>query len=173
MREPNATASGGGCRRRGHWSGCRAWADMGGGTNRRPPWRLRGLASERVLGRRVRVATTRRSRLLGLTLLRRDLAGSGLLLPRCRAVHTLGMRFAIDVLFLDDGARPLRVERGVLPGRFLVERRAAAVLELPAEAGFEQRDRRWALTPTAARQAAGGGTAPGPGVGRCDESRKR
>ena len=48
------------------------------------------------------VATTVSSRLLGLALLRREHAGAGLLIPRCRSVHTFGMRFPIDVLFLDE-----------------------------------------------------------------------
>jgi uncharacterized protein len=39
-------------------------------------------------------------RLVGLAGLARPAAGAGLLLPRCRCVHTLGMRFRIDVVFL-------------------------------------------------------------------------
>ena len=50
-----------------------------------------------LLGLEVPVATTRLSRLLGLALLRRRRAGAGLLIPRCRSVHTFGMRFPLDL----------------------------------------------------------------------------
>lgn len=54
-----------------------------------------------------------------------------LLLPGCRSVHTLGMRFPIDILFLDHRGEVIRSERGVGAGRLLYERRATAVLEVP------------------------------------------
>jgi len=50
-------------------------------------------------------------------LLRRDGSEGALLLPGCRSVHTLGMRFAIDVAFLDRRGRvvatvtPMRRQR--------------------------------------------------------------
>jgi uncharacterized membrane protein (UPF0127 family) len=80
----------------------------------------------------VPVAVTLLSRLLGLSLLRPGRAGEGLLIPRCRSVHTFGMRFAIDVVFLDRGRAPLAVCPAVPANRVLRDRRAAAVLELPA-----------------------------------------
>ena len=99
---------------------------------RRGPRRFRGLPWARVAGRRVPVAERPLARLLGLTLLRRDRAGPGLLIPRCRSVHTFGMRFAIDVVFLDRSRQPISRRAAVPPGRIVFERRAAAVLELPA-----------------------------------------
>ena len=83
---------------------------------------------------RVPVAVTLLSRLLGLALLRPERAGEGLLIPRCRSVHTFGMRFRLDLIFLDDAASPVSVRRQVPPRRVAVERRARAVLELPATA---------------------------------------
>jgi len=80
----------------------------------------------------VPVAATRSSRLLGLALLDRDDAGPGLLIPRCRCVHTFGMRFPLELLFLDAAAQPVSVRRRVPPRRVALERRARAVLELPA-----------------------------------------
>lgn len=78
------------------------------------------------------VALTLPSRLLGLALLRPERAGSGLLIPRCRSVHTFGMRFALRVVFLDGELAPLSVRETVPPRRIVREPRAAAVLELPA-----------------------------------------
>lgn len=40
--------------------------------------------------------------------------------PRCRAIHTVGMRFPIDVAFLGRDGRPVRLARAVPPGRLLV-----------------------------------------------------
>lgn len=78
------------------------------------------------------MAVTLRSRLLGLALLGSAGAGEGLLIPRCRSVHTFGMRFAIDVLFLDRERRTLAIRRAVPRNRIVREPGAAAVLELPA-----------------------------------------
>ena len=85
-----------------------------------------------ILGFTVPVATSMSSRLLGLALLRRGRAGPGLLIPRCRSVHTFGMRFPLDLVFLDFELREVSLRRAVRPGRVAFERRAQAVLELPA-----------------------------------------
>jgi uncharacterized membrane protein (UPF0127 family) len=44
------------------------------------------------------------------------------------------MRFRLDLVFLDEAARPVTVHRRVPPRRLALERRARAVLELPSEA---------------------------------------
>jgi uncharacterized protein len=95
------------------------------------PLRFRRLPTADVASRRVPVAVTLLSRLLGLALLRAERAGDGLLIPRCRSVHTFGMRFAIHVVFLDAALDPVAVRGGVPPNRVLHEPRAAAVIELP------------------------------------------
>lgn len=97
--------------------------------------RLRPLPRRQVLGREVRVAIGFRARLLGLALLPRATAGAGLLIPRCAGVHTFGMRFGLDLVFLDGEGRALAVRRRVPPRRFAWHRGAAAVLEIPSEGG--------------------------------------
>ncbi len=104
-----------------------------------PARRLRDLPSTTVLGQEVRVATGFRARLLGLSHLDREQAGSGLLIPRCSGVHTFGMRFALDLVFLDREDRICSVRREVQPRRFVSVRRASAVLELPAESAICER----------------------------------
>ena len=59
-------------------------------------------------------------------------AGPGLLIPDCRSVHTFGMRFDLDLLFLDGNGRVTELRRSVPPFRFVRCRAAAAVLELPS-----------------------------------------
>jgi uncharacterized membrane protein (UPF0127 family) len=99
--------------------------------------RLRPLPRQRVCGHTVPVATGWRSRLLGLAGLDREAAGPGLLIPRCAGVHTFGMRFALDLVFLDRRGRPLALRRALPPRRLAWQRGAAAVLELPAGKGGE------------------------------------
>src|SRR5512133_707915 len=97
--------------------------------------RLRRLPRTELLGREVAVARGMRARLLGLALLPREHAGAGLLIPRCRSVHTFGMRFALDLVFLDADGGSLCEARGVPPRRIVRCGAAAAVLELPAGMG--------------------------------------
>ena len=95
------------------------------------PRRFRGLPRIAVAGRRVPVAATGLSRLLGLALLRPERAGHGLLIPGCRSVHTFGMRFPLHVVFLDRRLVPVSVRGSLSPNRIAREPRAWAVLELP------------------------------------------
>jgi uncharacterized membrane protein (UPF0127 family) len=70
--------------------------------------------------------------LLGLAF-RRDLpADEALRIPRCRSVHTFGMRFPLDVIFLDAAGRPVRVVSDVPPFRVVSCRGADAVVETRA-----------------------------------------
>ena len=46
--------------------------------------------------------------------------GEGMLFPRCNAIHTVGMKFPIDVAFLGRDGRPVKLVRSVPPGRLLV-----------------------------------------------------
>jgi hypothetical protein len=60
-------------------------------------------------------------------------AGQGLWIVPCQGVHTLGMRFAIDVIYLDAENRVVHIEENVRPWRITpVRLEAATVLELPS-----------------------------------------
>jgi uncharacterized membrane protein (UPF0127 family) len=85
-----------------------------------------------VLGFDVPVVETRRARLLGLAFLDQEEAGEGLFIPRCRSVHTFGMRFPLDLVFLDSESRVIRLRRAVPPWRIVRCSEAASVLELPS-----------------------------------------
>jgi uncharacterized protein len=99
--------------------------------------RLRELSRRPVLGRTIPVATGVHSRLLGLAGLSRAEAGEGLLIPRCASVHTFGMRFELDLVFLDRDGRVLAVRRRVPPRRVAWQRGAGAVVEMPTVEGGE------------------------------------
>lgn len=77
-------------------------------------------------------ARTPWARLIGLLGRRHLPSGCGLLLSACMAVHTLGMRRPIDVVFLDVFGQVLSVERHVTAGRVLWCPRSSAVIEFAA-----------------------------------------
>jgi uncharacterized membrane protein (UPF0127 family) len=79
----------------------------------------------------IRVARSPWSRLLGLAF-REPPPDTALLLPRCRSVHTFGMRFALDLVWLDAAGRVLAIDEGVRPWRVRVCRDAVAVVEVAA-----------------------------------------
>jgi uncharacterized membrane protein (UPF0127 family) len=99
--------------------------------------RLRRLGVATALGREVPVAVGLQARLLGLAFLDRVEAGPGLLIPRCSSVHTFGMRFSLDLYFLDESLSPLAVHREIPARRVISHRGASAVLEIPAAEGGE------------------------------------
>ncbi len=76
--------------------------------------------------------STLAARLLGLAFLGSIPPGHALFIPDCRSIHTFGMRFPIDVAFLDAAGRVIRVERAVGPGRVLLGRGACAGVEARA-----------------------------------------
>jgi uncharacterized membrane protein (UPF0127 family) len=99
--------------------------------------RFRDLRVDCVLGLEVPVATNLRSRLLGLAYLDCAEAGTGLLIPRCSCVHTFGMRFDLDLYFLDARRKVVAARRALRPRRVAFCGEAAAVLEVPARQGGE------------------------------------
>src|ERR1044072_4619446 len=100
--------------------------------------RLESLPTARLGGLRPRVAVGPRARLLGLAFLDAGEVGDGLVTPRCASVHTFGMRFPLDLVFLgrrggeEDRPTVVGVRSGVPPRRLVWCRGAVAVLELPA-----------------------------------------
>jgi len=94
-------------------------------TARLEPLPVRELAGGLTLVR----ADTPLARLRGLAGLREIDARTGLELPRCRSVHTLGMRFALDLIWLDGDGAVVRVDRAVPPHHLRSCRQARSVVE--------------------------------------------
>jgi uncharacterized membrane protein (UPF0127 family) len=64
--------------------------------------------------------------------------GSGLWIVPCHGVHTLGMGFPIDVVYLDRVMTVIHIQHNVQPWRFApVRAQAASVLELPCRTAVE------------------------------------
>ena len=81
------------------------------------------------------VARGVRRRLLGLAWRRHPPDDCALLFPHCRSVHTFGMLFAIDVVFLDSSGAVVRIATSLRPGRVVLCRGAAAAVEVRAGEG--------------------------------------
>ena len=87
------------------------------------------------LARRAQIARSLRERLVGL--LGRSVLpeGAGLILLACHSIHTVGMQFAIDAVFVDDRWTVLRIAKALPPWRMSpMVWGAVAVVELPAGA---------------------------------------
>jgi len=64
--------------------------------------------------------------------------GSGLWIVPCHGIHTLGMGFPIDVLYLDQELKVVGIQPEVRPWRFVpVLQQATSVLELPCGTAAE------------------------------------
>lgn len=88
-----------------------------------------------TLATNMTIAATFLTRLRGLLGTRPEEfgAGAGLWIFPSKGVHALGMRFAIDAVYLDRNYHVVHCECGLRPGRLgAVCKQAAGVLELPA-----------------------------------------
>jgi uncharacterized membrane protein (UPF0127 family) len=95
---------------------------------------LRNRRHGRFLAETIEAAFDSASRRRGL--LGRDgmIDGSALIIAPCQAIHTFGMRFAIDVVFANKDGLVLKCCPAVRPGRLAGCFSAFAVIELPAGA---------------------------------------
>lgn len=84
-----------------------------------------------LVGERIRVAESGLTRAVGLLGERELQPGDGLIIVPSQGVHTVGMRFPIDVVILDGEWKVIAVRHNLLPYRMTrLFWNAAAVLEL-------------------------------------------
>jgi hypothetical protein len=100
---------------------------------------LRNERTGEALATEVEVAMTRAQRRKGLLGRDRLDPSQALVIAPCFAIHTAFMRFAIDVVFVDDDGFAVRVVRELPPWRIAVAPQASSVVELPA-GGLEHHD---------------------------------
>lgn len=85
-----------------------------------------------TLAERAEVADTSRKRRTGLLKHDRLPPGEGLWIAPCEAVHTFGMRFPIDVVFLTRRRKVLKLRKHMIARRISFHLLAHSVLELPS-----------------------------------------
>ena len=86
-----------------------------------------------IVASRVGVARSIPARTRGLMFARSLADDEGLLIDPCGSIHMFFMRFALDVLYVDQFDRVVRTQRGIKPWRVgpLYTRGAKYVIELP------------------------------------------
>ena len=85
------------------------------------------------LAGRLRAAHTHWTRLRGLLGAEPLAPGEGLWIKPSRRIHMFGMRYALDLVFMDDGGRVMRLVHALPPNRISPRvAGASSVLELPA-----------------------------------------
>jgi uncharacterized membrane protein (UPF0127 family) len=86
----------------------------------------------RVLAERADIADTSAKRRTGLLKHTKLDCGEGLWIAPSEGVHTFGMKFPIDVVFLTRNKKILKIRPNMVRGRISLSLRAHSVLELPA-----------------------------------------
>lgn len=86
----------------------------------------------KVLADRADLATTSATRRRGLLKHLKLEPGEGLWIAPSEGVHTFGMKFPIDVVFLTKNKKILKIRPNMVRGRIALSIRAHSVLELPA-----------------------------------------
>jgi uncharacterized membrane protein (UPF0127 family) len=94
--------------------------------------RVRNQTRDTVLAETAEVADSSAKRRTGLLKHQTFEAGQGLWIVPCEAVHSFGMNFAIDVVYLDRKRRVRKVRKEMVPRRISGCLTAHSVLELPA-----------------------------------------
>jgi len=94
--------------------------------------RIRNQSRDTLVADRADIADTSVKRRTGLLKHTGLQPGEGLWIAPCEAVHTIGMKFAIDVLFLDKKKKVLKIKPAMPRWRMAISLFAHSVLELPS-----------------------------------------
>ncbi len=89
------------------------------------------LTTGKLLARDARLAAGFFSRLRGLLGTKYLPAGGGLVLRPCNSIHTFGMNYPIDVVFVDDEGKVARTAAFLGPRRVMMCQGSRFVVELP------------------------------------------
>jgi len=99
---------------------------------RLPKLRVRNQSRDAILADRADIANTSAKRKVGLLRHTKLNPGEGLWITPCEGVHTIGMKFPIDVLFLSKKRKVLKIRAAMPRWRMSMCLRAHSVLELPS-----------------------------------------
>jgi uncharacterized protein len=94
--------------------------------------RVHNPSRDTTLADRAQIADTSKTRKTGLLKHQRLESGEGLWITPCEGVHTVGMKFPIDVLFLDKKRKVVKIRAAMPRWRMAMSLWAHSVLELPS-----------------------------------------
>ena len=93
--------------------------------------RIRNRDRGTILTEKADVADTSAKRRTGLLKHTKLDTGEGLWIAPCESVHSFGMKFAIDVVYLDRKKKVRKIRKNMVPRRISACLTAHSVLELP------------------------------------------
>lgn len=85
-----------------------------------------------IIANDAQVANTFFTRLKGLLGTSHLGIGKGLIIRPCNSIHTVAMKYPIDVLFMDEHDKVLKIANDMTSGKFSLCRNSSYVVELPA-----------------------------------------
>ena len=87
----------------------------------------------KILFKNILLAETFLSRLIGLMFKEKLVDADGLLIDPCRSIHTFFMKYSLDIVFLSEENKVIKIIRHMKPWRLSwIYFRAIKTLELPA-----------------------------------------
>src|SRR5260370_17658405 len=92
---------------------------------------MRSRDRARILAESADVADTSSKRRIGLLKHSKLNPGEGLWIAPCESVHSFGMKFAIDVVYLDRKKKVRKIRKNMVPRRISACLTAHSVLDLP------------------------------------------
>lgn len=96
--------------------------------------RIENCTQGTMIAHHVWVADRFWQRLKGLLGTKAFALGNGLIIKPCSSVHTFGMAYPIDVLFVDQDHQIIKIVHGMTAGRVTMQLRSSYVVELPVGA---------------------------------------
>ena len=93
---------------------------------------IKNISQNKIILNNTHLAETFFARLKGLLGTRQLEAGKGLIIRPCNSIHTVGMNYAIDVLFINKQDCIVKIESNLAAGKFSVCRDSSYVVELPS-----------------------------------------
>lgn len=93
---------------------------------------ITNITQNSIIASNAGVADTFLTRLKGLLGTKRLETGKGIVIRPCSSIHTVGMNYDIDVLFLDSYDSVIKVISKMPASRFSVCQKSSYVVELPA-----------------------------------------
>lgn len=93
--------------------------------------RLLNAIKSTIIAERLEIADSFSKRKKGLVGLREMPTGYALLFPHTFFIHTFGMKFPIDVVYLNKKMQVVKLVRALRPRRFSISLKARMTVELP------------------------------------------
>ena len=101
-------------------------------------------SSNEIIAHRVFTADNFFKRLFGLLFKKPLKNGEALFIRGCKSIHTIGMRYSIDAVFIDESGKVISAIKDILPWRFtphirgarsVIEFKSGLLKEKPLNAG--------------------------------------